>query len=542
MASLPLLLIIDDLEQILEEPKADQSVLVKPAYRAMLGAVLKCFHAADTPSRLLLTSRYRFILLDDDGKDLAAGLYDLPLPEMSDAERQRQLRAERELQVEKAEAVDVDDRRSGLFERALAVAKGNPGLQSLLTDQVMPDPDLADEAISEVETYHEEGRTPKTGDLGEFFQKLTLRIYQKALTPPEVSQLRAGLVFNRAVPRPILALGGEVSGVDAPEAAIERLISLGHLDVTCSGDQILLSVNALVRPLFDALSNDDRQVLASTVAAPLADAYRDDDGDLPLAEVTVEIARLAKLAGDQPVLQGEAAFQSAFFLYRRHGLAEPALEIVNSGLEALLAAEKPLDPHGMRLAIECAHLAGNPELQDRWLDHDFGSEGDASALAMIKLRRAERDIRRGEVDQGERTLREAAATFKTAEDERMIAITQGQIADILVRRGELDEAIALQKECLQTHRHLKDPDGIAAAQWELAHIALIQQRFDDAIPRITEAYVLFDKIGRIEGIASGQQDRGRAVLEKSASAFQKLGRDDRAKEIRDLLDQLGEAT
>jgi len=44
----PLLLIIDDLERILEDPKPGRDVLVKPDYRAMLGAVLKTFDNVDT--------------------------------------------------------------------------------------------------------------------------------------------------------------------------------------------------------------------------------------------------------------------------------------------------------------------------------------------------------------------------------------------------------------------------------------------------------------------------------------------------------------
>ena len=479
--------------------------MVKPDYRTMLGAVLRAFQENDSESRLLLTSRYRFILKDDAGDDLAAGLHDLPLPEMSTTERQRQLRAERELQAEAAEAGD-DDRQEGLFKRALDVAKGNPGLQSLLTRQVVPDPDLAAEAIAAVEAFHEKGETPDVGDLGEFFQKLTLEIYQKALTAPEADQLRAGLVFEQAAPRHVMAIAGEASGVLAPEAAIERLVGLGLLDVIGGSDQVLLSVNALARPLFDALGDDDRQHLARAVVGPLADAWRDEDGKPPLAEVTIEIARLAELAGDQPALHGEAAFRSSAWLYHHHGLAAPALAIVDSGLEALLAAKLPLDPHMVRLAVECAAQAGNSELQDRWLDHDFSGEGDPNALAMIQLRRAERDIRRGEIDQAERGLREAAVTFKTVEDKRSIAITQGQIADILVSRGELDEALRIRtEEQLPVLTRLGDVREIAITQGKIADILVSRGELDEALRiRTEEQLPVYTRLGDVRSIAITQ--------------------------------------
>jgi hypothetical protein len=76
----PVLLIVDDLETILETPDPAQTrTPVEADYRAPLAAILSAFNRAQTDSRLLLTSRYRFTLPDGRGRDLAEGLIPIPL-------------------------------------------------------------------------------------------------------------------------------------------------------------------------------------------------------------------------------------------------------------------------------------------------------------------------------------------------------------------------------------------------------------------------------------------------------------------------------
>jgi hypothetical protein len=96
----PILLVVDDLERILETPSAGQlrtpvrdGAGTVDVWRDALGAVLHAFIAADTDSRLLVTSRYDFTLLDGRGRDLADALERVPLREMDAGERAKQWRA-----------------------------------------------------------------------------------------------------------------------------------------------------------------------------------------------------------------------------------------------------------------------------------------------------------------------------------------------------------------------------------------------------------------------------------------------------------------
>src|SRR5262249_22077217 len=91
----PVLLVIDDLEQIMDEP-VDGSGLwrMQAAYQPVVRAVLRAFALAHPDSRLLLTSRYHFTLPDGNG-DLAERLYALHLPPMDAAGARKQaLRAQ----------------------------------------------------------------------------------------------------------------------------------------------------------------------------------------------------------------------------------------------------------------------------------------------------------------------------------------------------------------------------------------------------------------------------------------------------------------
>ncbi len=522
----PLLLIVDDLEQILETPEAGRDVLVKERYRPTLAAVIRAFRKDPGPSHLLLTSRYRFTLIDDDGRDLAASLFDLPLPAMDPGERNRQLRAERTLRG----GDDLPEAQAALFARAADAAFGNPGLQSLLTCAIIDEPALAETAIAEVEAYRETRKVPKEKDLGQFFQELTLGVYGDALTPPELAQLRAAFLFDLPAPHPVMVLAGEASLVEDPGAALDRLTGLGLMEVVHEGEQALLQANRLARPLFEPLSDADAQTLAKAVAEPLADAWRDKDGALPAHPRSVELARLASLAGDRPGLHGEAAARGASWLYRRQHMAKEALALIEPGLQVLKDAGLPLDPHDVRLAVDCAERLGETQAQDRWLDAEFDQDADRRALAMLQVKRADREMRKGEIGRAKKQLRDAVGIFQSDGDERSVAITQGKIADILVSRGELDEALRIRtEEELPVLTRLGDVREIAITRGKIADILDRRGELDEALRiRTEEELPVFTKLGDVRSIAvtyrkiadvlwsRGELDTALALLQEEA--------------------------
>ena len=90
-------------------------------------------------------------------------------------------------------------------------------------------------------------------------------------------------------------------------------------------------------------------------------------------------------------------------------------------------------------------------------------------------------------------------------------------------------------------------DGIANAQWDLALLELRRGQGDRARPRIEQAWSLFRRTGRVEGIAiigstlgpilhnAGELDRAREVLTLAARCWRKLGREAKARELEGLV-------
>jgi len=101
---------VDDLEKLLEESnQPEQLYTVKQDYQTPLIAIIKAFQSAQqSQSRLLLTSRYGFELLDTMGTDMGQYLYKLSLPSMNEIEAKKQYRIKyaRQLQQEKNISID----------------------------------------------------------------------------------------------------------------------------------------------------------------------------------------------------------------------------------------------------------------------------------------------------------------------------------------------------------------------------------------------------------------------------------------------------
>lgn len=235
----PILLVIDDLEQILEPPSPGQMRTpvgdapgTVDAWRAALGGVLRAFTAASTDSRLLVTSRYDFTLPDGRGGDMADDLQRVPLPAMDDDERAKQWRAA-ERAVGRPELEEKASERQ-LATRAQTEACGNPGLQEILCRPILSgEIAAARKALDAVARWKSSGDVPEDENAAqEFFRRVSFETYRDALTEQELKQLRAATLFSEGLPVPVAALqtAGRSLGVRDPAACLRRLIALGLVD------------------------------------------------------------------------------------------------------------------------------------------------------------------------------------------------------------------------------------------------------------------------------------------------------------------------
>jgi len=488
--------------------------------------------------------------------------------------------------------------RSELAERAVAVSRGNPGLQDLIGlrlvygEQVSAD--RAEAAVACMEAYLRRGDLPAEPEVRAFLEILALDALLDEAGPSNVALLRAATLFDLPVPEPVTgALAREVGG------SVPRLRGLGLLDPYVDlydPARTALAVNPLAAGRVQPLSDDERPALAAVSVNPLFTTWGGAAGSAQRSGVLdLQLTRLALLADDPaPVAacaadavgalrSGPAADafrlgQDAIGLLDRHShpvplflLRQTAGAALTSGDgdagEALLARAArqaeggaaqgigPLDQarvifeQGRRLIIR-----GDLENAEQLLKQAkqiFATEGAEREAAVVMGSIADINYRRGNYDEALRIQQEIELpTYEQLGDTRSAAMTWGNIADINYERGDHDEAAELQAKRLQVNKQLGDLDGIATAEWGLAQIDLAREDYQAAFPRLTEAFQIFGRLQRPDGIAivgsilgqflmaGGASEDAREVFEQSLAAARKLGRGEMAREIEELIESL----
>ncbi|WP_372396411.1 CHAT domain-containing protein [Azospirillum sp. HJ39] len=548
--SRPILLIIDDLERILADPKPGERAtpFKTPAAGAVMGAVIASFRDAgrDSASRLLITSRYEFALTDARGDDLAGRLSVVALPPMDVAQRTKQMRTAARLNG-RLRAPGVDPALDRLEERIRAAAGGNPGLQEVLTRPLLTVRDraagmtAATRAVAAVESYLASGQRPAEDSAAqEFFQRVSLEAFRAMLTPTETIQLRAATLFPLAVPVTALEAAGRAAGIAEPGPAVERLQGLGLLDrFRGPSGRPDGAVNPLARPLVSPLSPADQAMLAVAVVGDLYAAWAKDDGQLPANLQAATLANLALLAEGPPGIVQAAVLSGGRFLFNTAHEVEQALDLVTRAV-SLLDRDGTLPiPPLLRLGAECAGRLGRGEEQDSFLARaTSATDIDPQLAAMILYDRAVRLIQIGQPEEAETLLCEASERFQSLGDVRARAVTMGKIADILTTRGQTDEALRIRREEeLPVHERLGDVRERAVTMGKIADILTTRGQTDEALRiRREEQIPVYERLGDVRSRAvtmgkiadilttRGQTDEAlRLWREEVLPAFERLG-------------------
>ena len=175
--------------------------------------------------------------------------------------------------------------------------------------------------------------------------------------------------------------------------------------------------------------------------------------------------------------------------------------------------------------------------------------GDVREKAVTQGKIADILQARGQLDEALRIRKEEQLpVFERLGDVRSKAVTQGKIADILQARGQLDEALRIRKEeQLPVFERLGDVRSKAVALFKIAQMNLAREAYPAAMDDLAQAYAIVEGLQEAQGLAhvgrfygqllcaAGEHARGRAVLEKAASAFTLLGQDDEAQAIQTII-------
>ena len=456
----PLLLLVDDLERILEADPAGGRHQVKAdrtEERAVLAALLGAFEPRRSLSRLVLTSRYPFTLVEG-GQDLAARLAEVELSEFGEtARRKLALRQIKAAQVPEPAAgaggecpVPLDpaglEARLPLLARVQELARGNPGLQDLLgADLVLRSAVPVEEAaavLDQVKAYLEAGDLPRSKQVREFLQELAVDKLLELAGATGQDLLQAATLFRVPVPEAVIAaLAQEVGGQP------RRLRDLGLLvpaEDLVEHRTLALAVSGLAAGRLAPLDDADQRVLARLALPALFVAWGGAGGRLrrPYA-ADLDLTRLGLLAGDAAVV--EACAEDAVRGLAAAGQPRAAGETGDAAVALLeQAGRQPL----LRLLTRTAEAwqtAGEGARAEAALAR--GREG-ATATGGVEesgylWTLGNRQMQAGDLDGAQATFKRQVELDEIAGRQRGVAVGRARLADILVSRGDPEAALNL---------------------------------------------------------------------------------------------------
>ncbi len=499
----PILLVVDDLERILEKPTAASTVVqVAPGYRDVLSAILSAFRDTDSDSRLLMTSRYVFRLEDGQGRELTdnAHMACEQLPPMTFPDRRKQFRM-----LARDTEWEEKDGAAETLHKAIEVAGGNPGLQDILTTPIVSgEIALARDAIDKIERYRSGDALPEEiakdtdhdNAVGRFFRRIALDTYREALTPKQATMLRASLIFSPGIPvsQPVLEAVGRAANVPSPAVEIQRLVNLGLLDRWVEEDGTHVSVNSLMRPLFDPPSDEELAEYAGVAVPLLAKEWSTDSGNIVRDERGVELARLALSTRElAPELLNRIAITATRYLHEQCYDPKSAYQHVSRpAILRLRKAGQHIDAGLLLVHGQCAQRLGElDEAMESFAQANSGfkEKGDDLHSETIALGgMADILFRRGDLEEALRIrTEEQLPVYERLGDVRSLAVTKGKIADILFSRGDLEEALSIRMEDeLPVYERLGDVRSLAVTKGQIADILFRRGDLEEALRICTE--------------------------------------------------------
>ncbi|MBO3743034.1 CHAT domain-containing protein [Actinoplanes flavus] len=473
----PLLLVIDDLEQILL-PDPNGPHRVDPRVAPVLAGVLRAFDPSLTDSRLLMTSRFRFTL---DG--LECRLEQVPLRPLSPV-AQRKLLNRQQAQV----TPQSREERDVLAERAMTVSRGNPGLQDLIglrlvySDQI--DLGRAESAVAGMEEYLHQGQPPAEAQLREFLENLALDTLIDQAGPAHRALLRDLTLFDLPVPESVTVSLAQRTG-----GSTTRLLGLGLLDVfpdAYDPRRPALAANALAAGRLEPLTADEIIDLAGVIVEPLYTAWGGDREGHRDTVLDLQLTGIA-LRADTPHVVADCAPGAVTAL--RSGPAVHAFRLGEEAITLLDRHRAPVPLLLLRRVAEVAKVSGDGETAGRLHSRairqtqaDGAELGDSLDRARVMAEHAIYLVGRGELQQAEQLVRQAHQLFTAGGSEYEAARCQGVVADVLFRRGEYDEALRIRREVeLPVYERLGEARESAVIWGTTADVHFRRGEYDEAL-------------------------------------------------------------
>lgn len=513
----PLLLIIDDVERILLAHRGGPH-RVAPAHAAVLAAVIRAFDPDQTDSRLVVTSRYTFTLDGAQARLQQVAVRPFTPVAQRKLQRREQALASGERQTQAA----------ALVGRAVAVSRGNPGLQDLIVRQLVYSEQVplpqAEAAVADMEAFLRQGDLPAEAEVRAFLEDLALDALLAQAGPANVALLRSLTLFELPVPETTVGLVAQEVGGSAIQ-----LRGLGLAEPypdLYDPTQVALAANPLARGRVSSLTETEQAALAALAVPGLLTAWGGDsagygrDGVLDL-----ELTRLALLA-DDPVTVAACAFGAVVFLRNRAAAVAALGQWV---IQLLDRHHRPTPTVLLRGIADAALISGDGRLGQSLLDRAIRdvtdndtTEADPLEQARVLTAYAQRLVTTGKPDHAERLLRQAHDLFSAGGSDREAATAMTLIADIAYHRGDYAEALRVRGDVVLVYERLGDARSTAVTWGRIADIAFHRGNYEEALrichevelpvyERLGDATATAGAWGRIANIAYQRGDYDQAL-------------------------------
>jgi tetratricopeptide (TPR) repeat protein len=584
-AGKPLLLVLDDFEQLLVDGAAPRPVDAKHA--GLVRLLLEVFEPTRSDSRLLITSRYPFTLSSSPaslasglasvpasgaGDDPATRLHPIALGSFRPTEQDKLLLRQRGAAEQSASErpgrfTDLAEREA-LLEGAKRAARGNPGLMDLIGAGLVLNPNVplaaAEAALRDMETHLTGGPLPTDERLRTLLEQIAVDKLLALAGDSGQELVRALTLVEQPLPFQVIQAIAEQLGGDPEHLAALGLLEPGLAPVRSLNDPARPSrrVNPLAAGRLSSLTEAERQTVAALTLAPLhsawtADGSWPDDVDLALCRLAVLVAGPAAEPAVEPAADQMAVVEHARTVAEtvaQHQGAnaigalardsyQDAAQLARQVNALLQRAARPPTRRFSAAAVRVLADAGHVDEADAILaDADPGGDPDGDedwvGTLQIAQQRGERLHRKGDLNGAMAAFEEGLDLAQLNDHAQGVAVLSGKIADLLMARGQLDEALRIRtEEELPVFQRLGDVREMAVTQGQIADLLMARGQLDEALRiRTEEQLPVFQRLGAVRDMAvtqgriadilmaRGQLDEAlRIRTEEELPVFQRLG-------------------
>ncbi|MFO7563036.1 MAG: CHAT domain-containing protein [Enhygromyxa sp.] len=499
----PMLLVLDDFEQLLEDPPNHSRV--RAPYRATVAAILQAFRHADTRSRLLVTSRFRFRIADKDGRELSDALELVPVGGFSIREAAKRTRRE----------PPPPQGQTDLRPRCAAASRGNPALLALLLKRASADYDGCVQVLAQIEALEEHSFGVDDEEFLELLRRTAVSDLLRSLGEDEHELFARSLLFDS--PLPFAALSVLEQAGSGCRGDAERLLALGvweeGRDLADTGERSF-AVNGLIRGIALRQEIEASAEVRREVAAGLVELISErwamigrDTEDPSKARAGFLVVELASQLGEWEAVR---TFGRLALAWARRTMA--SLEVQGFAKRLIEQLEEAGVSPEPRLLGDVALIhrhSGEGKFYHRCLERALSFACTENKLlaaedqAALHLQMARSHLRRGELAFAEAHLAQGREVLVGGAFDRQRAAFDGVRADILQVRGELDEALRIRREeLLPVYARLGEVREWAVTMSKVADILQAKGELDEALRiRREEQLPIYERLGDVRSRA-----------------------------------------